>query len=178
MRGAAPELRSRSALASTLPGLLQADDLCVRFTEGLDPTLAPVVSTLDNLLAYVDPAVAPADFLDWLGGWFGIALHPQLPEDRRRALVARAAELQRWRGTVRGIAALVELVTGEAPAVDDGGGVWSTLDPSTPLPGGSDGVVRVRLRRSPPADLLADLRRTVRAELPASLGCVVEAPGA
>lgn len=176
MRGAAPELPSPHPLASELPGLLRADDLCVRFTEGLDPTLAPVLSTLDNLAAYLDPGVAPADFLDWLAGWFGLALHPALPEERRRALVAAASELQRWRGTAWGVAALVELVTGDAPVVDDGGGVWATLDPATPLPGASEGIVRIRLRRPLAADLLAELRGAVRAGLPAHLGCTVEAP--
>ena len=75
--------------------------------------LAPVLSTIDNLDAYLDPWLTPPDFLDWLAGWFGLELDATWPEERRRALVANALELGRWRGTVIGLALLVELYTGE-----------------------------------------------------------------
>ena len=71
MRALLPELPSPRPLALMLPALLQGDDFCVRFTEGLDPVLAPVFSTIDNLDAYTDPATTPSDFLTWLAGWFG-----------------------------------------------------------------------------------------------------------
>ena len=113
-RGLIDELPSTRPLASFLPAMLQADDFCVRFTQGLDPVLAPVLSTIDNLDAYVDPWLTPPDFLDWLAGWFGLELDATWPEERRRALVANALELGRWRGTVVGLAMLVELYTGDA----------------------------------------------------------------
>ena len=103
--------------------MLQADDFCVRFTRGLDPVLAPVLSTIDNLDAYLDPWLTPPDFLDWLAGWFGLELDATWPEERRRALVANALELGRWRGTVIGLALLVELYTGAQAEIDDGGAV-------------------------------------------------------
>ena len=124
-RGRSTTCRRRSPLASFLPAMLQADDFCVRFTQGLDPVLAPVLSTIDNLDAYVDPWLTPPDFLDWLAGWFGLELDATWPEERRRALVANALELGRWRGTVVGLALLVELYTGEGAEIDDGGGVAS-----------------------------------------------------
>ena len=129
------ELPSTRPLASFLPAMLQADDLCVRFTQGLDPALAPVLSTIDNLDAYVDPWLTPPDFLDWLAGWFGLELDATWPEERRRALVANALELARWRGTVVGLAMLVQLYTGEGAEIDDGGAVVASDDPDAPAAG-------------------------------------------
>ena len=50
---------STRPIVSFLPAMLQADDFCVRFTEGLDPVLAPVLSTIDNIDSYVDPWLTP-----------------------------------------------------------------------------------------------------------------------
>ena len=132
------ELPSTRPLASFLPAMLQADDFCVRFTEGLDPVLAPVLSTIDNIDSYVDPWLTPVDFLDWLAGWFGIELDATWPEERRRALVANALELGRWRGTVLGLAMLVELYTGGPAEIQDGGAVVASEDP-TETPGSGEG---------------------------------------
>ena len=46
-----------------VPAFLQEDDFVVRFTTGLDHVVAPVVSALDCLEAYVDPRLAPDDTL-------------------------------------------------------------------------------------------------------------------
>ena len=132
--------------------MLQADDFCVRFTEGLDPVLAPVLSTIDNIDSYVDPWLTPVDFLDWLAGWFGIELDATWPEERRRALVANALELGRWRGTVLGLAMLVELYTGGPAEIDDGGAVVASEDPTEPLPGGAVTTVTVRYTPGPDVD--------------------------
>jgi len=129
-----------------LPALYQDDDFAQRFTAGLDDVAAPVLGVLDNLTAYFDPVLAPTDFLPWLSSWVGVALDENWPLARRRALVARAGELYRSRGTARGLADQIELYTGAAPEVEESGGtVWS------PTPGGSppghavpEVVVRVR----------------------------------
>jgi hypothetical protein len=36
--------------------------------------------------------------LEWLAGWVGMALAPELPDGSRRELVAAAARLYVWRG--------------------------------------------------------------------------------
>ncbi|MDQ1374536.1 MAG: hypothetical protein QOJ09_1874, partial [Actinomycetota bacterium] len=84
-----------------LPALYQDDDFALRFTAGLDDVAAPALAVLDNLTAYFDPLLAPSDFLPWLAGWVGIALDENWPEARQRALVARAGELYRSRGTAK-----------------------------------------------------------------------------
>jgi phage tail-like protein len=163
-----PNLVSTRPIASFLPAMLQADDFCVRFTQGLDPVLAPVLSTIDNLDAYVDPWLTPPDFLDWLAGWFGLELDATWPEERRRALVANALELARWRGTVVGLALLVELYTGAPAEINDGGATISSDDPDEPLPGEARRGVVVRYRPGEGVD--ADrLARLVRDAVPAHL---------
>jgi phage tail-like protein len=159
---------STRPIASFLPAMLQADEFCVRFTQGLDPVLAPVLSTIDNLDAYVDPWLTPPDFLDWLAGWFGLELDATWPEERRRALVANALELARWRGTVVGLALLVELYTGAPAEINDGGATIASDDPDEPLPGEARRGVVVRYRPGEGVD--ADrLARLVRDAVPAHL---------
>ena len=172
----AADVPSTQALASYLPAMLQGDEFCVRFTQGLDPILAPILSTIDNVDAYVDPWLTPPDFLDWLGGWFALELDATWPEERRRALVANALELGRWRGTVIGLAMLVELYTGAPAEIDDGGAVVASDDPAEPLPGEQVRVVSVRYQAGPDVDG-ARLRRLVRDAVPAHLAIRCE-PGA
>ncbi len=58
-RAALPELPSRHPIGDMLPALYAADDFAQRFTSGLDSVLSAVLSTLDNLPAFIDPALAP-----------------------------------------------------------------------------------------------------------------------
>jgi phage tail-like protein len=167
-RASIDDLPSTRPLASYLPAMLQADEFCVRFTRGLDPVMAPVLATIDNLDAYLDPWLTPPDFLDWLAGWFGLELDATWPEERRRALVANALELARWRGTVVGLALLVQLYTGADAEIDDGGQVAASDDPDAELPGRRVGTVTVRYRPGPDVDV-ARLERIARDAVPAHL---------
>ncbi|MEU3573930.1 SDR family oxidoreductase, partial [Kitasatospora sp. NPDC036755] len=65
-RAAVPGLPSPYPIGRLLPAMYADDDFAQRFTAGLDTVLAPVFATLDNLPAYFQPGLAPADFLDWL----------------------------------------------------------------------------------------------------------------
>lgn len=94
-RAAVPGLPSRYPIGGQLPALYAEDDFAQRFTAGLDTVLAPVFATLDNLPAYFDPRLAPADFLSWLAAWVGGVDDPRWPVELRREAVARAVELHR-----------------------------------------------------------------------------------
>jgi phage tail-like protein len=189
-RGSVAELASPVHLADSLPGLFQDDEIDARtgrlqpnflqrFTGALDEVLAPVFSCLDNLDAYLDPRLAPPDFLDWLAAWLGEELDETWTIERRRELVLRAVELYRWRGTARGLAAAVAIYTGVEPEIVDSGGVaWST-EPDNPLPGNADARVVVRIDGEHAADVdRARLERLVAAAKPAHLiaEITVEAP--
>ncbi|MBV6700141.1 phage tail protein I [Kitasatospora aureofaciens] len=174
-RAAVPGLPSPHPIGELLPALFADDDFAQRFTAGLDTVLAPVFATLDNLPAYFRPRLAPADFLDWLASWVAVDVNPAWPEEVRRAVVERAVELHRWRGTRRGLAERLRLVLGAGAEITDGGGVsWSTAPGAAlpPAPGG-EVLIRVWPLRGPGLD--ADqVLSVVRAGCPVHLTCRVE----
>jgi phage tail-like protein len=172
-------LASPRPLAETLPGLYQDDPMVCAWLSALDEVLAPVFLTLDGFPAYLDPWLTPVDFVPWLAGWVGLALDPAWPVGRRRAAIARAAELYRWRGTARGIAAAVELATGVSPEVVESGGATWSAQPTTGPPVGADPtaaphlLVRLRVAAGATADLSA-ARRAVDLSAPAHIPASVE----
>lgn len=62
--------------------------------------------------ALIDPAAAPAEVLSWLAGFVGLVLDERWPVPVQRAILAEAAWLFRFRGTVPGLTRFLELYTG------------------------------------------------------------------
>lgn len=174
-RAAVPGLASRYPIGGLLPALYADDDLAQRFTAGLDTVLAPVLSTLDNLPAYFDPALAPADFLPWLSSWVAAEVDPAWPEELRRAVIARAVELHRWRGTRRGLIEQLRLCFGVHTDIRDGGGATWSSEPGAQLPPAPTGelLVRVWAPHGGPVDANR-VRDVVAASCPVHLTCRVE----
>ncbi|MBV9445476.1 MAG: hypothetical protein JO345_06220 [Streptosporangiaceae bacterium] len=135
MRGTVEALRMPYPLETLLPSVLQEDPFTRRFTAGLDDVLACAVSTLDCLAAYVDPLLAPADFLEWLSSWFSEVLDENWPPQRRRRFVTRAVEMFRTRGTPAGLRAELEFSAGGHVEITESGGVAWSLRPGAELPG-------------------------------------------
>ena len=126
MRSEVPGLATPYPLAAMVPSFMQEDGFLTRLTAGLDDVLAPAISVLDCLDAYVDPLLAPADFVDWLADWVGAPLDEHWDDDVRRRSVLAAVSLHRLRGTVHGLRAVVELATGgDVEIVDPGAVTWS-----------------------------------------------------
>ncbi|MFD5901375.1 phage tail protein I [Streptomyces microflavus] len=175
-RAAVPGLPSRYPIGELLPALYADDDLAQRFTAGLDTVLAPVLSTLDNLPAYFDPALAPADFLPWLATWVGVDIDRTWPQELQRAVVARAVELHRWRGTRRGLVEHLRLCFGVHADVRDGGGVAWSAGPGTELPPAPTGELLVRVWPVAPGATVDASRvlDVVTASCPVHLTCRVE----
>jgi phage tail-like protein len=146
MRGAVAGLENPHHLGGALPALFQEDDFAQRLTGGLDEVLAPIISTLDNLDAYLDPDLTPADFVGWLAHWIGLALDENWPLEMQRRLVAQAGELYRWRGTLRGLRHHVALYTGTEPEISDSGGCRWSITPRSDPPGAPEASVTVRVR--------------------------------
>jgi phage tail-like protein len=119
----------------------QSADFLARFMMLFDEVRADTVTPLDDLAAYIDPMATPAaevdshgdDFLDWLGGWIGLALDRKWSVERRRKLVAEAPKLFAIKGTVEGLRRHVEIYTGIAPKIVEHFKLrrWMTLDEST-----------------------------------------------
>jgi phage tail-like protein len=168
-------LPSAHPIADVLPGVYLEDEFVRGLTRGLDTVLAPVFLTLDCLDAYIDPRVAPEDFLPWLGSWLGVSLDDSWPADRRRRVIATAAARHRDGGTRRGLQAYLEALTGgEVEVVDSGGTVWSD-DPHVDPPGGGAPRLEVLVRVEDPSTVDTErLREAVRAARPAHLPFTVD----
>lgn len=144
-RGAVDGLGVPYTLGALLPGVLQEDQFAMRFTAAFDDVLAPVISTLDCLEAYVDPFLTPPDFLEWLATWVGALVDENAPLERRRALVAGAVDLHRRRGTVAGLKAHLEVLTGGRVEINDSGGTLASVTPGAELPGQAAPRLAVRV---------------------------------
>ncbi|MFI6294780.1 phage tail protein I [Nonomuraea sp. NPDC050790] len=143
-RGAVNGLASAHPMGEQLPAIFTGDN-AQNLTRALDEVLAPVLTTLDCLDSYLDPALTPSDMLPWLAGWVAIGFGEQMREDQRRALVAEAVSLHRGRGTLGALIRLVKTLTGIDAQVTDSGGVgWSTR-PGGDLPGTDEATVTIHL---------------------------------
>jgi phage tail-like protein len=169
-RGLVSSLSTPHPLGQYLPSLYQEDDFAQRFLSAFDAALAPIFSTLDNLTAYMDPWLAPEDFLDWLGSWFGLVLDEAWSVERRRALVANAFEFYRMRGTSAGLKAHLEVFTGGTVEIVDTGGLATSTTAGAPFPGSPNFAVLVRVQvDDPDAINMVRLEALVAAAKPAHL---------
>lgn len=89
-------------------------DFLERFLALFESVLTPLEDRAAHGWLLTHPATAPANALDWLASWLGLTLDAATPEHLRRAILAHAAELARWRGTLRGLGLALDLATGGA----------------------------------------------------------------
>ncbi|HUQ61694.1 phage tail protein [Lentzea sp.] len=175
MRSAVDDLVSPHPLGERMPAVYTDDDFTQRFTQALDEVLAPVFTVLDCFTAYLDPRLAPADFTDWLAGWVALDLDESWSTAQRRELVARAVHLHRFRGTKKGIAEHVLLLTGGRVDVVDSGGTATSSSARGSMPGSSPGHVLVRIRvEDPDAVDRARITAAVRRMVPAHVATTIE----
>jgi phage tail-like protein len=128
-----------------LPAIYKDDPLTQAMLAGLDEVLAPVFTTLTDFDSYLDPHLAPDDFLGWLAGWVAIGVDDAWTVERRREVIARATELHRMRGTAAGLARHVEIHTdGVVEVTESGGTAWS-VDAGGELPGSAAPRLLVRV---------------------------------
>ncbi|HKC27801.1 MAG TPA: phage tail protein I [Jatrophihabitans sp.] len=145
MRATIDGLETATPFGTMLPAIYQEDEFSMRFIGGFDDVLAPILLTLDCLIDYFDPALTPTDFLDWLASWVGIEVDESWATERRRAAVATAVEMYRMRGTISGLRANLEVLSGGTVEITDSGGVgWST-SPMGELPGQDSPRLAVRV---------------------------------
>ena len=175
MRSAVDDLLSPHPLGERMPAVYTDDDFTQRFTQALDEVLAPVFTVLDCFPAYLDPRLAPPDFVDWLAGWVALDLDESWSGPQRRELVARAVRLHRFRGTRRGLAEHVWLLTGGRVDIADSGGTSVSQHPQGPMPGSSPAHVLIRIRvANPEAVDRARITAAVRRMVPAHVATTIE----
>ena len=143
---------SASRVSDSVPAILAEDPLFHELCDAFDELLAPMAAALDCFAAYLDPRLAPPDFLDWLDALIGAGSEPSWPLEQRRAHIADAVAAHRFRGTAEGLrraAAAAAAVAPEQVTVEDPGGVTYSPrpleEPETP---GETPPVVVRIRLS------------------------------
>lgn len=90
-------------------------DVCFVFEHMFDS----IEQSLTDGWRFYDPHAAPPEFLDWLSRWTAFTVDLDWPEEQRRALVKRAVDLYRIRGTKRGLALFLKLFTGHEPDIEE-----------------------------------------------------------
>jgi phage tail-like protein len=108
-------------LLKYLPGIY-ADDLFLDgFLRLFDATWQPIERQIGQLHRYFDPRLTPSDLLPWLGTWVDLVLDENWPEPRRRALIYKAADLYRRRGTAGALRDYLAIYTGVQPEIIEDG---------------------------------------------------------
>ena len=90
-------------------------DICFLF----EHMFGSIESLLDRGHVYYDPFECPPDFLPWLASWTAMVVDLDWPEAKKRAIIKRAVDLYRVRGTVRGLALFLKLFTGFEPRIEE-----------------------------------------------------------
>jgi phage tail-like protein len=124
-------------VSGPVPALFHEDPLFLGLCAAFDELLGPVVTALDCFPAYLDPWLAPGDFLAWLAALVGVAADADGGE-QQRALVAGAVCAYRARGTASGLRDVVAAATGvpaEGVRIAESGAVtWSDTPGAAPPP--------------------------------------------
>lgn len=93
-------------------------DLCFLF----EHMFGTIAEKIEENARYYDPHTTPPEFLTWLASWMAFTVDLDWPDERKRALIKRAVDLYRIRGTKRALALFLKLFTGYEPTIDEN--VW------------------------------------------------------
>lgn len=174
-RGHVDGLRTPWPIAEHLPGTLQEDDFCVRMMAALDEVMAPIFASLDCFDTYLDPKLAPDDFVEWLASWVGLDVDETWETERRRRLIRDAAVIYRMRGTAAGLAAHIRLYADAAPEIEESGACAWSQTADNPMPGRPQPELTVRLRVDADSNVRqSTLNRIVAASRPAHIPYRIE----
>lgn len=92
-------------------GLANGADVRERLFAALDGVLDPLERRIDTAEVLIDPRTAPVALLPQLEFMLGERPPLHWPEPRRRAWLALAGDLQRWRGTYKGLCLALDIAT-------------------------------------------------------------------
>ncbi len=163
-------------VSGPVPALFHEDPLFLGLCAAFDELLGPVVTALDCFAAYLDPWLAPDDFLGWLAALVGIDAGQDggagPVSDRSRALIAGAVRGYRGRGTAAGlrdvVCAAAGLPAGQVSVAECGVVTWSGTPGAAAVPE-FDPVVRISVVIPPgqdPAWVVASARAAAQPALP------------
>ncbi|HTJ46933.1 MAG TPA: phage tail protein [Kofleriaceae bacterium] len=90
-------------------------DMCFLF----EHMFGGIEKLLDRGHEFYDPHLSEPDFLPWLAGWTAFVVDIDWPDAKKRALIKRAVDLYRIRGTRRALALFLKLFTGHEPSIEE-----------------------------------------------------------
>jgi len=138
-----------SYLENYLPAVYREDPASASFLDRFLSNFEGVYTSLEDRIAAAqmlfDVRSAPAETLEWLAGWLGVALDPTWDETRRRLFIKHAPAFFQARGTVRGLRMALRLALDECPSDD----IFAEAGAARQRPGGIRIIERYRLRQLP-----------------------------
>jgi phage tail-like protein len=143
--------------------MLADDAIAQMICASLDEVLAPIISVLDCYDSYLDPHIAPIDFVRYMSAW--ILVHPEEGWDDSavRKSLAHAIRFYELRGTARGLRDYLKEVFNVDVMVEDSGSVTTSrdfTDPTTWTVPGSP-AVKVSVQGSQASSANMDLIHTL-----------------
>lgn len=138
-----------SYLEQYMPAVYREDEVSASFLDRFLSNFEGLYTSLEDRVAAAhmlfDVRSAPAEALEWLASWFGLALDPTWDEARRRLFIKHAPTFFQARGTVRGLRWALRLALDDC-ASDD---IFDESCPTCASAGGIRIIERFRTRRTP-----------------------------
>jgi len=104
-----------SYVKNYLPAVYRQDETSASFLERFLANMEGFYTAIEDRVAMAqvlfEIANAPAETLDWLASWFGVALDPTWDEPTRRLFLRHVMDFFQYRGTARGITMALRLAT-------------------------------------------------------------------
>lgn len=151
-------------LIDQLPVSMLDDDFLVRFLGIFQDVADTFMVQADNMEHLLDVSVTPDPMVRFMGSWLGArSIDPSLDDATQRRIVTEHGRMLPWRGTVRGLRQLLEMVTGGPVVVVDSGGVYQ--EGEAPANPGHVHIEVLSLGWATEDDLIA----LVQADLPAAV---------
>lgn len=89
----------------------RGSDFLDRYLGLFESVLTQAESEIATAWRLANPDTIPADGLDWLASWLGVVPDGALGEAGKRKLIAAAARLAPWRGTLRGLSGMLDIAS-------------------------------------------------------------------
>jgi phage tail-like protein len=101
----------RDSWLQYLPAIYQEDDesrsFLARFLAILQTAFEKFDERIDNIWTYFDPSSVPDKWYFWLAAWIALPIEPSWTSAQRRAVLKKAGQQYRLRGTMAGLQQLI-----------------------------------------------------------------------